>query len=374
MNQNLYPVFLVIMMTLLAFVFAGHYFIYYSLIKFFEIASIKTKTILGLALLFLPFSFFLFSFLTRLKENFLARVFYFLSSLWIGIALTLVTAFMVIWVLVLLSKTLGWQINLMILGVSAILFSFAYSAYGVYNAYSPVVKEISVKIKNLPPQWRGKKAIQLSDVHLGHVLRSGFMQKVVDETNAQKPDIIFITGDLFDGMDGALEELVKPVNNISAPWGIYYVTGNHETYLGLDDVFTALKTTKIKVLNDEMANVDGLQIIGIAYPERGFSKDISSVIKNLKDFNSQKPSILLWHDPTKIEQAKQAGVSLQLSGHTHKGQIFPVQFASRLIYGKYYNGFYSEGDYSIYTTSGVGVWGPTMRTGNRPEIVVIKFE
>ena len=374
MNNGLYSIFIIVIVILLVIVFAGHYFIYYSLIKFFEITSAKTKAILGLVLLFLPLSFFLSSLLTRLSGNFLTRAFYFLSSLWLGIALTLLTAFLGGWILVWLFNKLGWQINLMVLGIAAILFSFAYSAYGVYNAYNPVVKEITVKIKNLPSQWKGKKAVQLSDVHLGHVLRAGFMQKVVNETNAQKPDIVFITGDLFDGMDGALAEIVKPVNDISAPEGIYFVTGNHETYLGLEDVFAALKTTKIKVLNDEMANVGGLQIIGIAYPERGFSKNIGEVIKNLKDFNSQKSSILLWHNPINIEQAKQAGISLQLSGHTHHGQIFPIQFISRLIYGKYYNGFYQEGDYAIYTTSGVGVWGPTMRTGSRPEIVVINFE
>jgi len=374
MKQDSYPIFLIVVVLLLAAVVAGHYLIYYSTIKFFGVATARARVILGLVLLGLALSFFLTSILARLSENFVTRSLYFLSSLWLGVATTLLAVFIASWAIIWISKYFNWQINLMVLGIIVIIFSVAYSAYGIWNAYHPVIKEVTVKIKNLPPEWRGKKAAQLSDVHLGHVLRTGFMRKVVDETNAQKPDIIFITGDLFDGMDGDLAQLAKPLNDIKAPLGTYYVTGNHETYLGVENAYAALKTTPVKALKDQLVDIDGMQIIGIAYPDRGFSKDIGQSIKSLKDFNPQKPSILLWHDPTKINQAKQAGISLQLSGHAHHGQIFPVNIISRLIYGKYYAGFHQEENYSIYTSNGVGVWGPTMRTGSRSEIIIIKFE
>jgi hypothetical protein len=249
-----------------------------------------------------------------------------------------------------------------------------YSGYGVWNAYHPRAEHLVVRIKNLPPIWRGKKVVQLSDVHLGRVLGAAFLQDLVEQINRENPSIVFITGDLFDGIDGRLDGLVAPLNGLRAPLGIYYVTGNHETYLGVDRALAALKKTKVRVLRDEMVVIDGLQIIGIDYPERAFSKNVAAVITKLPEFNSGAPSILLYHNPSQVGQAKAAGINLQLSGHTHKGQIFPIQFISRLIYGKYYNGLHVEGDYTIYTSSGAGTWGPTMRTGNHPEIAVIRLE
>ncbi len=91
-------------------------------------------------------------------------------------------------------------------------------------------------------------------------------------------------------------------------------------------------------------------------------------------FDPQAPSVLLYHAPTQIPAAKAAGINLQLSGHVHQGQLFPLQFVTRLMYGKYHHGLHVEGDYTIYTSSGTGLWGPTMRTGNHPEIVVIRLE
>jgi hypothetical protein len=93
----------------------------------------------------------------------------------------------------------------------------------------------------------------------------------------------------------------------------------------------------------------------------------------LSGFDPGKPSILLYHSPSQIAAAKTAGINLQLSGHVHQGQIFPLQFITRLIFGKYYHGLHAEGDYTLYTSSGTGLWGPTMRTGNHPEIVVIRL-
>jgi predicted MPP superfamily phosphohydrolase len=264
--------------------------------------------------------------------------------------------------------------NQKIIGGVAILASILYLIYGIWNAFTPMVTKINVSIGNLPDAWKGKKIVQISDVHLGHIFNASFMKDAAQKINALGPDIVVITGDLFDGTDGSLDSFTDSLNSINAPDGIYYVTGNHETYLGVEKVEAVLSKTKITMLQDEMRNVNGLQIVGINYPERMQSKNIGEIIKNMNGFDSKKPSILLWHAPTQIENAKNAGISLQLSGHTHKGQLFPFRFITALVYKGYDYGYKKEGSFSIYTSSGLGGWGPPMRTEKRSEIVEITLK
>jgi predicted MPP superfamily phosphohydrolase len=365
------PLFFLLILSILYF---SHYFLYCSILHFFGISGAGRKTALVLILFLLPTSFIASSLVARWIDDRVSRVLYFTSALWLGVGLTLMVAFALAWAAWGAVKLFTHSPSPVVFGFAAVVLACLYSGYGVWNAYHPRTEDVSVRIKNLPPEWRGKKIVQLSDVHLGRVLGSAFLQGLVEKINAENPSIVFITGDLFDGADGRLDDLVSPLNEIRAPLGIYYVTGNHETYLGTDRAYAALRKTKTRILADEMVVINGLQIIGISYAQRGFSKDIAEVIRKLPDFNPRMASVLLYHSPTQIAQAKAAGISLQLSGHTHKGQIFPIQFISRLIFQKYYNGLHVEGDYAIYTSSGAGTWGPTMRTGNHPEIAVIHLE
>jgi hypothetical protein len=249
-----------------------------------------------------------------------------------------------------------------------------YSTYGLWNAYHPRARNLTVRIKNLPPAWRGRKVVQLSDLHLGYILRARFASRLVAMVNAERPDLVAITGDLFDGANGKLADLVAPLKTLQAPLGIYFVTGNHETYLGVERACAALRTTPVRILADETVVIEGLRVIGISYPEPGHPKDFARVIAKLRGFDPDLPSLLLYHSPTHVAEAKAAGVSLQLCGHAHHGQILPIQFISRLVYGRYYHGLHTEGDYTLYASSGAGTWGPTIRTGNHPEIAVIRLE
>lgn len=325
-------------------------------------------------LFLLPLSFIASAFLAHWTDGLLTRVLYFCSSLWLGVGLTLLTAFVLAWAAWGGAVVVGRTPNRLWFGLSAVFVTIIYSMYGVWNAYHPRLVDFTVRIENLPPNWRGKTLVQLSDVHLGRILGADFLSRVVTEVNARNPAMVLITGDLFDGSDGKLEELVAPLNNLVAPQGIYFVTGNHETYLGVQRSLTALRNTPVRALADERVAVDGLQVIGISYPERGHALGFAEKMAKLPGFDPASPSVLLYHSPTQVAEAKAAGINLQLSGHVHQGQIFPLQFITRLIFGRYYHGLHKEGNYTLYTTSGTGLWGPTMRTGNHPEIPVIHLE
>jgi predicted MPP superfamily phosphohydrolase len=345
-------------------VLIGHYFIYFSIVRFFGVANGWRRAVLALVLFLLPASFVF----ARGADNSISRALYFYSGLWVGVAVTLMTFFVIAWATWGAVKLITHSPSPAVFGWVAVALAGVYSGYGVWNAYHPRVKEVVVRIRNLPPDWHGKKVVHLSDVHLGRILGVTFLRRIVEEINAANPSVVLITGDFVEGRDGSLEELVRPLDDITAPLGIYCVTGNHDRGLA------AVKETRARILRNEMAVVNGLQIIGVSYAGRGVPENLGELIARLPGYNPQIPSVLLHHSPTQVEQAKAAGISLQLSGHTHKGQIFPVQFISWMMYGKYYNGLHIEGDCAIYTSSGAGTWGPTMRTGNHPEIAVIRLE
>ena len=329
---------------------------------------------LTVVLFLLPLSFIASAFLAHWKEGLLTRALYVCSSLWLGVGLTLLTAFGLAWAAWGATKVLHQDPTPAWFGWAAVGLTFLYSTYGVFNAYHPRLVDFTVRLKNLPAAWRGKTVVQLSDVHLGRILGVDFLTRVVGWVNAQNPAMVLITGDLFDGARGNLEKLVAPINRLAAPQGIYFATGNHETYLGVERAYEALRTTPVRVLDNERVEIDGLQVIGISFPERGQPSSFGEKMAKLQGFDPALPSILLYHSPSQVAEAKAAGISLQLSGHVHQGQLFPLQFITRLIFGKYYHGLHVEGDYTVYTSSGTGVWGPTMRTGNHPEIAVINLE
>lgn len=371
MNISTLIMFLLILISIL---FGGHFFIYLSLVKFLAITNVAVKMWLGGVLLFLSLSFVGASFLAHYNEGILARSIYAVFSFWLGVGWNLAMAFLVAWLIVGVTKIAGLSFDYRYLVALSIVFAISYSAWGAWNAYNPKITNVTVKIKNLPEAWKDKKAVQLSDVHLGHIYGKKFLRKIVNKVNAQDPDVIFITGDLFDGMDGELNYLVKPLGEIGAPDGIYFITGNHETYLGVKRSVEALSDTPIRFLDNEVAHVDGMQIAGISYPERGKEESFSKKVESLRDFDVEKPNILLYHNPNVAKEAKDLGINLQLAGHSHRGQMFPFQFITRYIYGDYHSGLTSEGDFNIYTSSGTGTWGPMMRTSGRSEIVVFEFE
>jgi len=354
-------------------IFGSHAFIGFSAVKFFNITRGKKQVAVYAGLVVLSLGFVASAILLYWFQSPVLKAAYYFFSLWTGLAMNLILAFSLGWIIIAIFKFSNSGLNLKWLGILLILLALLWSAYGFWNADQIRVKTIPAGIQNLPDAWTGKTAIHISDVHLGAINRAPFAEKIVRLINKETPDLIFITGDLFDGTCRDYEELAAPLAGLKAPMGIYFITGNHETYDGLAEIKKALTFTPVKTMEDEIIDLDGVQVVGINYPVKEIRKNIDPILNSA---DKTKPSILLYHEPVPdyAEKAKNAGVDLMLSGHTHAGQVWPVNFITSLVYNGLDYGLHKDGDFSLYTTSGAGTWGPPMRTTVRPEIVRIIFE
>lgn len=380
---------------ILAMMLSAHYLLYLSIIRFFEVTAPGAKTALLWILIFLSLSFFPSALLLRLHANILSRAFYIVSCTWLGLLVYLLMALGVIWLIYGLGRWTGYIPNMKLICIALFSLVVAVSGYGVWKAFHPVVKEIEVNIENLPDHWKNRIIVHLSDLHLGTIHRKGFMNRVAERVNRLEPDLILITGDLFDGMGGDLPSFIEPLHNLKASKGVYFITGNHEVYLELDEPLSVIKRAGIKILDNDLVDVEGLQIVGVSFPEFDKGIDVSTLFGLAGTYDPGKPGVLLYHTPSNIVQgsgdvgsrhygtywnpdtsmalAKEMGIDLQLSGHTHKGQLFPFGIITKIVYNGYDYGLHKESPFHLYVSSGVGTWGPPMRIGSPPEIVVIRL-
>lgn len=220
---------------------------------------------------------------------------------------------------------------------------------------------------------RGRKAALISDVHLGHVRNGGFLRRMVKKILNEEPDAIFIAGDLYDGTAIDAERAAEPLNGLTAPHGVYFVAGNHEQF-GDDGMYLrAIAAAGVRVLSNEKVEADGLQIIGVPYRNATQGGHLASALDSVR-LDRDRASILLTHAPDYPEIAEAAGISLQLSGHTHVGQFIPWTWMAHRIYRQFVYGLSRIGKMQVFTSSGAGTWGPPLRLGSNPEIVMLEFQ
>jgi predicted MPP superfamily phosphohydrolase len=241
-------------------------------------------------------------------------------------------------------------------------------AVSVRSALADVeVPEVDVRLPRLPAALSGFTVVQLSDVHIGPTIGRSFLEHVVEKSNAQKPDAIVITGDLVDGSVASLRQHVEPLAKLKARHGVFFVTGNHEYYSGVDEWLTELERLGIRVLRNERVSLgDGAASIDLAGVDdqhaRGFGPGHGPDYD--KPFIGRDPErelIVLAHQPSQIARLAAARPGLQLSGHTHGGQIWPFGALVRLNQ-PYIAGLHRHDDATqIYVSRGTGYWGPPMR-------------
>src|SRR6185503_19439133 len=224
-------------------------------------------------------------------------------------------------------------------------------------------RRVRVPLAKLPAGASGYRIVQMSDIHVGPTIGHDFIVSLVREANALSPDLVVITGDLVDGTVEQLREHVAPLAELRAKDGVYFVTGNHEYYSGADEWIAHLATLGIRVLRNERVRIggdDGFDLAGIDDHSafgRGHGSDLP---RALAGRDERRACVLLAHQPRGIELADALGVDLQLSGHTHGGQMFPWGFAVRLQQ-PFVAGLHKLARAYIYVSRGTGYWGPPMR-------------
>jgi uncharacterized protein len=328
---------------------------------------------LKLAVGVLSVSFLVASLLAFRWTNSALRALYRVAAVWLGMLTFLFLAAVSAWIVFGLTWLAGLAVNFH--WIVEVLFGIGMVAglYGVLNANCTRITRTTVRIANLPDTWRGRRAALISDVHLGHVRNGGFLRRMVAKILKEEPDLIFIAGDLFDGTAIDARRAAEPLNKLTAPHGVYFVAGNHEQFGDDSQYLYAITAAGVRVLNNEKVEADGLQIIGVPFRNATQDGRLASVLHDI-GVDRNRASILLTHAPDRPEIAEAAGVSLQLSGHTHVGQFIPWSWMARRMYRQFVYGLSQIGKMQVFTSSGAGTWGPPLRLGSNPEIVVLEFQ
>lgn len=354
----------------------AHSFLFHTWIAFWPGPAAAYSFGLRVALFALAISFVLASLLSFRFSNRAIELFYSFASVWLGFFNYFFFSACLTWPVWYAVRAIApahAAAARPIIGVGFFLLALAIGIYGFVNARMIRVRRVALQLPNLPDSWRGRRAVLMSDLHLGNINRAGFASRMVSLAAGLDPHVVLLPGDVFDGTHGNLDRLVAPFKVLTPPFGVYFSTGNHEEFHDAAQYTAAIARTGIHVLANQRVTLDGLHILGISYRESTYPLRVRATLESLSPGHAE-PSILLNHAPVRLPIVEQAGISLQLSGHTHGGQFAPFNWLTRRIFGRFTHGLHRFGALQVYTSTGCGTWGPPMRVGTEPEIVVFEFE
>jgi len=369
---------------------AGHYYLWSRLVRAPELSPTWHRVgtwALGAAAVMVPVGLFLIPELPRRAGTILGMVVYG----WVGVAMLLVFllfASEVVRVAVHLASSAAssgpadeGRRTFLSRGIAAVVGVLALGIAGVGAASAlgeVAVRSVRVSLRRLSSGMSGFRVVQLTDVHIGPTLGREWLASIVDRVNALEPDLIVITGDLVDGSVEALRDHVAPLANLRSKHGTYFVTGNHEYYSGVDAWMAELKRLGVRVLRNERVTIgegdDAFDLAGVDdWASKGFGGGHGpNLARALEGRDPKREVILLAHQPKQIREAAALGVGLQISGHTHGGQIFPWTLFVRLDQ-PYIAGLSQHEGTQIYVSRGTGYWGPPMRVAAPAEITVLEL-
>ncbi|WP_369261448.1 metallophosphoesterase [Streptomyces sp. R35] len=253
---------------------------------------------------------------------------------------------------------------------AAAVGTVGYGTYGVLRG--PRVKRVTVPLAKLPRSAHGYRIAVVSDIHLGPVLGRGFAQKVVDTINSTQPDLIAVVGDLVDGSVKDLGPAAAPLARLRARHGAFFVTGNHEYFSGAEQWVREVRELGIHPLENARTEVAGFDLAGVNDVQGESEGQGPDFGKALGDRDASRACVLLAHQPVQIHEAVRYGVDLQLSGHTHGGQLWPGNFIAEAA-NPTLAGLERYGDTQLYVSRGAGAWGPPTRVGAPSDITVVEL-
>lgn len=248
---------------------------------------------------------------------------------------------------------------------------------GFVNARNPIIKRLNIQIPKKAKGIKELKVVAVSDIHMGMLVKRRMIFRLVKTIIRLRPDIVLIVGDMLDEVIDPIIKynLGEPFRRIKASLGVYAITGNHEYIGGIEKSIQYIESLGIRVLKDEVLKIaDAFYLAGrYDHDINRFTKDRRKELNELlKYIDTSYPLILLDHQPFHLEKAVESGVDLQLSGHTHHGQVWPLHLITKAIF-EVSSGYKKKGETHFYVSNGFGTWGPPIRIGNRPEIVSIKL-
>lgn len=253
----------------------------------------------------------------------------------------------------------------------------AASGYGFVQAHRrATLEQVEIPLSNLPPEFDGFRILQFSDLHAGPTIKRKYIEEVTEQILDQKADMIVFTGDLVDGSVAWLQDDVAPLKQLDAPFGKFFITGNHEYYSGVDGwVREAARLGFDVLLNEHRVLSKGNGRFVLAGVTDFGGGDFSATHKSdpsaaIAGSPEGLTKILLAHQPRSLTAAARAGFDIQLSGHTHGGQYFPGNYLARLNQ-PYIKGLHRHENMWVYVNRGVGYWGPPLRLGTSSELTLV---
>ncbi|PKP03356.1 MAG: metallophosphoesterase [Bacteroidetes bacterium HGW-Bacteroidetes-9] len=376
--------FLIFFSVVLLIYNAVNYYIYHRAMQALPVES-GIKSWFRWVFIFVAASYVLGRFLERLHQSPFSDVLVWIGSFWLAAMFYFLLSVILIDFVRVSNHFIGflpgsWQTPKATTNVMGITLFVVLSTVfiGYLNAISPVYTRLNLEIDKQANGLEELNIAMVSDIHMGTIIGPKRMTKLVDSINKLNPDIILLAGDIVDEDLAPVirQNLGKSLLKLKAPMGVYGITGNHEYIGGAEPAVKYLQEHGIVVLRDTLIKVsDAFYIAGREDRDkpRFTGKSRLTLGKLLESANKALPVILLDHQPFDLQNAAAAGVDLQLSGHTHDGQIWPLNYITQAIY-EVSAGYKKKGDSHFYVSPGFGGWGPPVRIGNRPEIVNIRLK